>query len=128
MCNLRRHFADSRRPREKLPLHGIRLAFTPLDYPLTMSQAAAVAAKSVAETAPADAWAYVMDLPCQATVDLPLPGFTVGTLARLEQDMVIDSHWNVSEDVPLRANGELIAWSEFEVVGNKLAVRVTELA
>jgi hypothetical protein len=28
----------------------------------------------------------------------------------------------------LKVNGELIAWCEFEVLGNKLAVRLTELA
>ncbi len=74
------------------------------------------------------AWAHVAHLPCQLTVDLPVPEFTVGNLANLERDSIVDSHWNVTQDVPLRANGELIALSEFEVLGDKLAVRVTELA
>jgi flagellar motor switch protein FliN len=75
-----------------------------------------------------DPWAHVLKLPCLLTVELPLPEFTVGTLMHLQQGMVIDSHWNVSDDLPLRINGELIAWSEFEVVANRLAVRLTELA
>lgn len=66
-------------------------------------------------------------LPCDLTIDLPLPGFKVGDLAKLVPRMVIDSHWPVGEDVPVRVNGHLVAWSEFEVVGNRLAVRLTEL-
>jgi flagellar motor switch/type III secretory pathway protein FliN len=34
----------------------------------------------------------------------------------------------VRRDVPLRVNGNVIGWSEFEVVGDTLAVRLTELA
>ena len=74
------------------------------------------------------AWAHVANLPCHLTVDLPVPEFTVGQLANLAKDSVVDSHWSVSQDVPLRVNGELVALSEFEVLGDKLAVRVTELA
>jgi hypothetical protein len=29
--------------------------------------------------------------------------------------------------VPLQMNGELLAWCEFEVIENRLAVRITEL-
>jgi flagellar motor switch protein FliN len=75
-----------------------------------------------------DPWIHVLKLPCQLTLELPLPDFTVGTLMHLEPGTVIDSHWNVSDDLPLRVNGEVIAWSEFEVVANRLAVRLTELA
>jgi flagellar motor switch/type III secretory pathway protein FliN len=41
---------------------------------------------------------------------------------------VVRTNWQAVRDVPLRVNGALIGWSEFEVVGNRLAVRVTELA
>ena len=75
-----------------------------------------------------EGWTHVLKLPCQLTVELPMPEFTVGNLMRLEKGMVIDSHWSVNDDLPLRVNGEVIAWSEFEVVGNRLAVRLTELA
>ncbi len=36
--------------------------------------------------------------------------------------------WRVARDVPLRVNDTLIGWSEFEAVGNRLAVRLTEVA
>jgi flagellar motor switch/type III secretory pathway protein FliN len=73
-------------------------------------------------------WAPVLDLPLTLTVDVVLPGFKVRDLMRLQKGTVIPSQWLVSADVGLRANGELIAWSEFEVVGSRLAVRLTELA
>jgi len=74
-----------------------------------------------------DAWAQVLPLPCRLTVDVPLPGFTVADALRLRRSSVINSDWRLGTDIPLRLNGELIARGEFEVVGNHLAVRLTEL-
>jgi flagellar motor switch/type III secretory pathway protein FliN len=93
-----------------------------------MDTAAALKPESAQPERDAPAWQQVYSLPCQLTIELPVPEFTVGDLAALEKDSIVDSHWSVTEDVPLRINGELVALSEFEVVGNKLAVRVTELA
>ena len=73
-------------------------------------------------------WRPVLDLPCDLAVDLPLPGFTIADLLKLRTGSVINAHWRLGRDVPLRLNGKLIGWSEFEVVGNSLAVRLTELA
>jgi flagellar motor switch/type III secretory pathway protein FliN len=73
-------------------------------------------------------WRPVLGLPCELTVELPLPGFMIADLLKLGVGSVIDAHWRVGQDVPLRLNGTLIGWSEFEVVGNHLAVRLTELA
>lgn len=72
-------------------------------------------------------WSRVLGLTCQLTVELTLPGVKVRDLLGMAPDTVINSHWQLSADVPLRVNGELIAWSEFEVVGKRLAVRLTEL-
>jgi flagellar motor switch/type III secretory pathway protein FliN len=94
-----------------------------------MAAAPAIAPVSGPDTVVEPAsWAHVLKLPCGLSVDLPLPGFKVGDLLRLQRQSVIDSHWHVGADVPLRLNGELIAHGEFEVVGNRLAVRITELA
>jgi flagellar motor switch protein FliN len=89
--------------------------------------AAAPQPDSSANEPPAD-WSSVHGLICELTVELALPGVRVRDLMGMQRDIVIDSHWQLSADVPLRVNGELIAWSEFEVVGKRLAVRVTELA
>jgi flagellar motor switch/type III secretory pathway protein FliN len=73
-------------------------------------------------------WRAVLGLPCELTVDLPLPGFKITDFLQLRGGSVIDACWRVGRDVPLRLNGTLIGWIEFEVVGNSLAVRLTELA
>lgn len=92
-----------------------------------MAETATVAALQNRPAENADVWEQVRPLPCRLTVDLPLPGFTVADALRLQRSSVINSHWAVSADVPMRLNGELIARGEFEVVGNHLAVRLTEL-
>jgi flagellar motor switch/type III secretory pathway protein FliN len=74
-----------------------------------------------------DVWTPVHSLPCVLTLDLPMRGFNLDALLRLEPKAVIDSHWPITDDVPLRVNGELIAWGEFEVVRGRLAIRLIEL-
>ncbi len=75
-----------------------------------------------------DRWRYALDLACQLTVDISLPGFKVVDLLALRPQSIVRANWQVGADVPLRVNGQLIAWAEFEVVGSRLAVRITELA
>jgi len=85
--------------------------------------------KLVDDEAPAnaEAWLQAMALRCELTVDMTLPGFKVADVLRLQKNSVINSHWRVGSDVPLRVNGKLIARGEFEVVDSHLAVRLTEL-
>jgi flagellar motor switch/type III secretory pathway protein FliN len=73
-------------------------------------------------------WKSVLELRCELTVELALPDFKIADLLKLRQGSVIDAHWRVGQDVPLRLNGALIAWIEFELVSNHLAVRLTEVA
>lgn len=73
-------------------------------------------------------WRPVLGLPCELLVDLPLPGFKIADLLKLRAGSVINAHWRLGQDVPLRLNGTLLGWVEFEVMGNSLAVRLTELA
>jgi len=73
-------------------------------------------------------WRPVLDLPCQLTVDLPLPNFKVADFLQLQSGSVIATVWRVTRDIPLRVNGTLIGWGEFEGAGKRLAVRLTELA
>jgi flagellar motor switch protein FliN/FliY len=75
-----------------------------------------------------ESWDQFAWLPCSLTLDLPIPGFTIGDLLRMESGTVLNSQWNQTADIPLRVNGELVGWTEFEVIGTTLAVRITELA
>jgi len=73
-------------------------------------------------------WLPFLGLPCQLEVDLPLPNFKVGDLIQLRSGLLIATEWRLTRDVPLRVNGTLIGWGEFDGSGNRLAVRLTELA
>jgi flagellar motor switch protein FliN/FliY len=76
----------------------------------------------------AERWLRLEALPCLLTVEIAVPGFTVSDLVHLHRGRIVVTRWTVGQDVPLRVNDELIAWSEFEIVQNRLAVRLTELA
>jgi len=67
-------------------------------------------------------------LPCQLSLEIPIVKFTVGDLLRLGKDSIAETACLSTSDIPLRANGLLIAWTEFEVIGSRLALRITELA
>jgi flagellar motor switch/type III secretory pathway protein FliN len=73
-------------------------------------------------------WRPVLELPCQLTVDLALPNFTVADFLGLGPGSVLSTNWRLAHDIPLRINGTLIAWAEFEGAGSRMAVRLTELA
>ncbi len=74
------------------------------------------------------AWARVADLPCDVAVLLPAPGLRVRDLLGLAPGFLVRTTAPVSADVPLQVNGQVIAWCEFEVVRERLGVRLTELA
>jgi flagellar motor switch/type III secretory pathway protein FliN len=61
------------------------------------------------------------------TLEVPVINFTVGTLLRMSSGTLVESAWHQSTDIPLRVNGLLMAWTEFEVVGERLAARITDL-
>src|SRR5215469_6725612 len=65
-------------------------------------------------------------LPCSLTLEVPVVRFTVGDLLALQEGSIVETASHHTSDVPLRANGMLIGWTEFEVVGDRLAVRITE--
>lgn len=54
--------------------------------------------------------------------------FTVGDLLRLTRGSIVETGYHQSSDLPLRVNGQLVGWTEFEVVGERLAVRLTDLS
>ena len=67
-------------------------------------------------------------LPCTLALDLPVVNFTVGDLLSLTTGSIVETAYHQSSDLPLRVNGQLVGWTEFEVVGERLAVRLTDLS
>ena len=87
---------------------------------------AAPAPESLRDPA-AQLWAQVEELPSRLSVELRVPRFTVRELYHLDVNSIVDSCWPQSADVPILANDILVGWVEFEVVGDRLAARLTEL-
>jgi flagellar motor switch protein FliN/FliY len=67
-------------------------------------------------------------LRCKTTAEVPVPKFTVGDLLNLRKGSVVQTATRVANDVPIRVNTTLLGWGRFEVVDDRLAVRITELA
>ena len=67
-------------------------------------------------------------LPCMLALDIPVVKFTVGRLLKLTKGSIVETAYHQSSDLPLRVNGQLVGWTEFEVVGERLAVRLTDLS
>jgi flagellar motor switch protein FliM len=72
-------------------------------------------------------WEQYGDLQCTLALNVPVPGFRVRDLLSLGPQTVIDTGWPQAQEVPLRLNGELILTANFEVHGDRLAVRVVEV-
>jgi flagellar motor switch/type III secretory pathway protein FliN len=73
-------------------------------------------------------WEQAGGLPCRLSVQAPVPGFTLKDLLNVGPKSIIRSQLPTSASPPLRVNGEVVAWCDFEVLGSRLAVRLTELA
>lgn len=67
-------------------------------------------------------------LPVELDVAVPVREFRVRNLLSLMQGQLVESQWGHAEDVPLSSGSVQMAWTEFEVVDTRLAVRITRLA
>lgn len=65
-------------------------------------------------------------LPCTVTIDIPVPNFTIRDLLTLAEGSIVETACHQTSDLPLRVNNLLIGWTEFNVVGDRMAVRITE--
>ena len=73
-------------------------------------------------------WAEVLELACRLHVELEVPNFAIRDLLALEIDSVVDTRRRESGHVPVKVNGVMVGWAEFDVLDEKLAVRLTEIA
>jgi flagellar motor switch/type III secretory pathway protein FliN len=67
-------------------------------------------------------------LPCTLSLDVPVVGFTIADLLNLREGSVVETACHHTSDLPLRVNRLLIGWTEFEAIGDRLAVRITDQA
>jgi flagellar motor switch protein FliN/FliY len=66
-------------------------------------------------------------LPMQVDILLKLHSFRVQDLLSMEKGTVVETVHEHTQDVPVRCGGALLMWSEFEVLDQTLAVRITRL-
>jgi flagellar motor switch protein FliN/FliY len=67
-------------------------------------------------------------MPVRLAVSVPVREFRVRRLLSLGRDDLIETQWGHGDDLPLASGDVQLAWSEFEVVDTRLAVRITRLA
>lgn len=67
-------------------------------------------------------------LPCTLSLEIPVVHFTIGDLLSLTKGSIVETACHHTSDIPLRVNQVLIGWTEFDVIGERLAVRITEQA
>jgi flagellar motor switch protein FliM len=66
-------------------------------------------------------------MPMQLDVLVKVHSFRVRDLLSLEKGAVVETIHEHSQDVPIRCGGSTLVWTEFEVLDQQLAVRITRL-
>jgi len=67
-------------------------------------------------------------MPVVLAVAVPVRDFRVRKLLAMTPGDVIETRWGNGDDLPILAGDVQLAWTEFEVIETRLAVRVTRLA
>ena len=73
-------------------------------------------------------WPLLSRIPMRLIAGIPLPNFRVKDLVGLKPGQMLSSTWLSTDDVPLKIGSVQLSWSEFEVVEQRMAIRLTRLA
>lgn len=73
------------------------------------------------------AWPVLSQLPVLLTVCIGLNRLKVRDLLRLDKGQVLESSWSQTNDVPVAVGKVRLCWGEFEVSGQQIGVRLTQL-
>jgi flagellar motor switch/type III secretory pathway protein FliN len=74
-----------------------------------------------------DDWGDIVAIPAKLSVETPFANLTVRELSVLEKGSVLATRHGAGTPVPVLAAGVFIGWGEFQVVGEKLALRIAEI-
>ena len=77
--------------------------------------------------APRELWPEALELPCQLSVALGVPHFTIRDLLSLRVHSLVDTGRREGAHVPVLVNDVMMGWAEFDVIEGRLAVRMTEM-
>jgi flagellar motor switch protein FliM len=73
------------------------------------------------------AWPTLSQLSVRLTVQIHLQRIKVCDLLRLDKGQILESSWSQTNDVPVAVGERRLCWGEFEVSGQQIGVRVTQL-
>ena len=73
-------------------------------------------------------WPLLSRIPMCLTAGIKLPRFKVRDLLALKVASVVETPSTSGSDVPLHCGLVQLGWAEFEVVEQRLSVRITRLA
>src|SRR5438309_2315483 len=68
-----------------------------------------------------------LHLPLNVVLEVPISAFTVRDLLELQPGSMLETAAQHNDDLMLRANGQLVGLAKFDVTGDVLAVRLTEV-
>jgi flagellar motor switch/type III secretory pathway protein FliN len=74
-----------------------------------------------------DPFVAFFHIPARVAVEVPVVALTVRDLFRMEKGSIVATSQPSGANVPVHAARALIAWGEFQVFGDKLAVRLAEV-
>jgi flagellar motor switch protein FliN/FliY len=74
------------------------------------------------------AWPMISRMPVVLAVSIPVSSFTVRDLLGLHPGETIETVWGAIREIPLKVGEVQVAWGEFEVVEQRMALRLTRLA
>jgi flagellar motor switch/type III secretory pathway protein FliN len=75
----------------------------------------------------ADRWGELVSVPVKLFVEVAFAKLSVRDLCNLKKGSVLATAHAAGAPVPVSIAGVLIGWAEFQVVGEKLALRVAEM-
>jgi flagellar motor switch/type III secretory pathway protein FliN len=66
-------------------------------------------------------------LPMRLDAMVKVHSFRVQDLLSMEKGTIVETVHEHTQDIPVRSGGALLVWAEFEVLDQRLAVRITRL-
>lgn len=74
------------------------------------------------------AWGAISRLPVLLDVSIPVERLRVRDLFSVQPGRIIRTRWNSTADLPLSTGALRLAWGEFDILNDKIALRLTRLA
>jgi len=75
----------------------------------------------------ADAWGEIVLIPAKLSAAVAFESLTVRQLCGLEKGSVLATAHAAGTPVPVSVAGVFIGWGEFQVLSEKLAIRIAEI-